>query len=150
MEEKGINKLPVPEGDVLEAVHDVLQEEMKLRKKAIANWKTMKFRVQMLQTFGWLKQINRQIRDQTENKCCSSSWRFVVKSDSRNKIIWDQLTSVAFLVSYILTPFNIAFSLDLTDEMREIELILDTIMLFDIFANFFTDKFSNPGQIISN
>jgi len=47
------------------------------------------------------------VNDNEAKGCCSFS--YIIKPNSRAKLWWDVFTNIVFMMSYFLTPFNLAF-----------------------------------------
>ena len=64
--------------------------------------------------------------------------RCIIKPDNLLKQIWDALVNQVFIVSFFLTPLNLAFQLELFEDFSTIELIFDIVLFIDIVLSFFT------------
>jgi len=62
------------------------------------------------------------------------------------------LISIIFMViSFFLIPLNIAFGMkDRPEHVQTLDIVIDSVFLVDILLNFITDKYSEPGQDITN
>lgn len=49
-------------------------------------------------------------------------------------------------ITYLAVPYQIAFGGPHTTSERDFELFLDVVILIDVFMNFFTDIYSDPGK----
>ena len=89
-----------------------------------------------------------QEKDPNE-KCCSG---FVIQKSSRNKMYWDILSNLFLVFSYFIVPLNIAFGKPLPEDeaSRNLEIVLDMVILLDIIISFVTDTYSDPGQVLTN
>ena len=60
---------------------------------------------------------------------------------------WDIINNLFLVVSYFQVPLNIAFGRPLEGdvEARNLEIVLDCVILIDIGLSFVTDNYSDPG-----
>jgi len=62
----------------------------------------------------------------------------VVLEDGKFNIVWDSITNIFYIISFVLIPLVIASALRLHDKIWFIELIIDSWLFADIIMNFFT------------
>ena len=68
----------------------------------------------MIQAFRMLDQVQETLeKHDTENKGCQS---YIIKPNSRTKLYWDAFTNIFFMISYFVTPFNLAVGQPLPEQ----------------------------------
>jgi len=67
-------------------------------------------------------------------------------------MIWNVIMTVVLLISFVMIPFNIGLKEPEPHDKKELtrEIIIDVIMLLDIFFSFITDQYSEPGAPVTN
>lgn len=130
-------------GDVLECLEGKLMHKLKAQETALANWYKIGFRIRMIQAFKMMTQLSDH-KEQVDNSVTCPN--YVITKRHRVRIYWDFVSNIMMTITYLAVPYQIAFGGPHTSSEREFELFLDVMILIDIFLNFFTDVYSDPGK----
>jgi len=64
-------------------------------------------------------------------------------------IFWDFIVATTFIVSFFLTPLNMALLFQpYWEEFRSIELVIDFVIIFDILVNFMSETIKDVEVFI--
>jgi hypothetical protein len=88
--------------------------------------------------------------EEQDKKCCKGP--IVIDRTNRSKMWWDMFSNIFYMISYFAVPFNITFNRPREGDKwaTRFDLFCDILVFVDIFLNFFTDVYSNPGEAITN
>lgn len=89
---------------MLEALEDQLARSLTSQQDAIRNWAKIGLRVQMVQAFNMLYQLDNDPQEETRR--CNG---FIIDRNSRAKTIWNAINDFFLVVSFFIVPWNIAF-----------------------------------------
>lgn len=64
--------------------------------------------------------------------------KWVILEDGKFNIVWDSISNITYIISFMVIPLVICSNLELLDSLWIFELILDIILAIDIGCNFFT------------
>lgn len=109
-----------------------------MRQRAVVNWKKAKKVVSIIRT---LKKFEIVQEDGIEKKreIAVDKWdKFVIKYYSKRKLVIDLAVNIAYIISFFLTPYVIAFEMDPLKSLRWLEFALDIVILFNVFISFFS------------
>jgi hypothetical protein len=98
----------------IDDMDDRLNKFMKHDIKAKANWRKIKFRLQVISQFQSLSRWMMEPADEepqieeTLNKK-DRPW-YIINENSTSKLIWNAITNIIYVVSFFLTAVTMAFS----------------------------------------
>ena len=133
-------------GDVLEATQEDLIQSLRNQETALQNWKTVGFRIRMIQAFNMMHKLADVTPDNNDPTMCP---RMVIERNSRIVLYWDVISGFSMILSYFLVPYQIAFGGPYSAEGRAIEISLDVVFLITLLLRLITDRYSEPGQKLS-
>jgi len=73
--------------------------------------------------------------------------KWVILEDGKFNVVWDSVSNLTYIMSFILIPLVIATSLNLHDDIRFLEFVIDIILAIDIVFNFFTTYHSDVKKV---
>eukprot|EP00347_Sterkiella_histriomuscorum_P000928 403373987 len=119
-----------------------LSDQLKATERALENWKTVRKNLRKIVALRIL--LNLEYHEQNEKV---QSSKYVMHPESSYKFMYELIVNIAYIASFFLTPFVIAFLLDPHDYTRWIEFAIDIILTLDIIKQFFTGYNIEDDQV---
>jgi hypothetical protein len=75
--------------------------------------------------------------------------KWIIYPDGNFNIVWDSIVNTFNLISFILIPLVLASKLQMFNDVRWLEFVLDFVFIVDMFFNFFT-AYTTDIKIVTN